>query len=271
MPRKPTDNTLEELRRNLTTLKLHAMLAHLDEALETASRLEQGYVIFLANLVGKEVLTRADAAAERRIKAAGFPCIKTFETFDWTFQKTLNITLVKDLMHLGFIRDARPVLMLGKPGTGKTHMAIAYGVLACRAGYRVRFVNASRLLRELYASLADATTESLLAKLARYDLLIIDELRDVTPSRPEYAPLLFELVTNLHEKKALILSSNLDVKQWGRVLGNPVLTTALVDRLMHRAHVINIRKGKSYRSEGPEAPAASELPDSLLPEENPET
>lgn len=266
MPKKPSENTLEELKRNLALLKLNAMLTHLDEALESASRLEQGYVSFLANLLGKEVLTRSDAATARRIKAAGFPVIKTFDTFDWTFQKTLNFTLVKDLMHLGFIKDARPVLMLGKPGTGKTHMATAFGVLACHAGYRVRFVTASRLLKDLYASLADATTESLVAQLAKHDLLIIDELRDLTPIRPEYAPLFFELLSSLYEKKALILSSNLDVKQWGRVLGNPILTTALVDRLMHRAQVINIRKGKSYRSEGPDAPAHDDLPDSLATE-----
>ncbi len=266
MPRRPPESSLEELKRDLALLKLNAMLAHLDEALEAANRLEQGYVNFLANLVGKEVLSRTDAATARRIKAAGFPVLKTFDTFDWTFQKTLNITLVKDLMHLGFIRDARPVLMLGKPGTGKTHMAIAYGVLACHAGYRVRFLTANRLLKDLYASLADATTETLVAQLAKHDLLIIDELRDLTPIRPEYATLLFELVSSLYEKKALILSSNLDVKQWGRVLGNPVLTTALVDRLMHRALVINIRKGKSYRAEGPEAPAHEDLPDSLATE-----
>lgn len=260
MPKRPPENTIEELKRNLALLKLGAMLAHLDEALESASRLEQGYVSFLANLVGKEVLTRSDAATERRIKAAGFPAIKTFDSFDWAFQKTLNLSLVKDLMHLGFIRDARPVLMLGKPGTGKTHLSIAYGVLACHAGYRVRFLTASRLLKALYASLADASTEQLVAGFAKHDLLIIDELRDLTPIRPEYATLLFELVCSLYEKKALILSSNLDVKQWGRVLGNPVLTTALVDRLMHRAHVINIRKGKSFRSEGPDAPPELDRP-----------
>lgn len=261
MSRKPAENTLEELKRNLSLLKLDAMNAHLDEDLESATRLEQGYVSFLANLIGKEVLTRSDAANLRRIKAAGFPVVKTFEDFNWSFQKNLNIQLVKDLMHLSFIKDARPLLMLGKPGTGKSHMSIAYGVLACRAGYRVRFSTASRLLKDLYASLADATTEKLVAQLAKYDLLIIDELRDMTPTRPEYAPLMFDLVCAFYERRSLIVSSNLDVKQWGRVLGNPVLTTSLVDRLMHKAHVINIRKGKSFRSEGPDAPPENDRPE----------
>ncbi len=261
MAKRVPENTLDELKRNLTLLRMHTALARLDEAIESANRLEQGYVSFLAQLVSHEVLARADSATNRRVKAAGFPQIKTFETFNWTFQKTLNIHQVKDLMHLAFVPEARPILLLGKPGTGKTHLSIAFGVLACRAGFRVRFLSVSRLLKELYATLADATTEPFISQLAKHDLLILDELRDVTPIRSEHASLMFDLVCALYERKSLILSSNLDVKQWGRVLGNPVLTTGLVDRLMHRAHVINIRKGISYRAEGPDAPPESERPE----------
>ncbi len=261
MSKRRPEDTLSELKRDLASLKLTTMLAHLDETTEQASRLEQGYVTFLAGLVAKEVLARSDVATGRRIKAAGFPEIKTFDHFDWTFQKSLNIQLVKDLMHLHFVREGRPVLLLGKPGTGKTHLSIAYGVLACQAGLRVRFISATRLLRNLYAALADDTTDTAIAQLARNDLLIIDELRDCTPNRPEYASLFADLVEALYEKKALILSSNLDVKQWGRVLGNVTLTGALVDRLVHRAAIINIRKGKSYRSEGPDAPPESDRPE----------
>ena len=243
---------IEELRRNLKALRLSAILEHLDEALERATTLEQGYITFIAGLVEYEVLARADTSATNRLAAAKFPEIKTFDSFDWAFQKGLNVQLVKDLMTLHFIRQGRPALLLGRPGTGKTHMSISLGVLAAQQGFTVRFYKAAQLLLDLYASLADGSTERLLGRLARVDLLIIDDLRKVPP-RPDYATLLFDLIEARHLKKSTLVSSNLSVKEWGDVLGNPSLTASLVDRLMERAHVLNIRRGRSYRTEGPDA------------------
>jgi DNA replication protein DnaC len=257
---------LDELRRNLERLKLRAMQEHLDEALEQANTLEQGYIAFLAGLVEKEVLARAESSADRRQRAGGFPEVKTFDTFDWTFQPGLNVQLVKDLQTLHFVRQGRPVLLLGRPGTGKTHMAVAFGILAANRGFSVRFYKATKLLGELVASLADGTTESLIGRLSRVDLLIIDDLRMVPP-RPEYATLLFDLVEARHQKRSTMVSSNLSVRQWGEILGDVSLTASLVDRLMERAHVINIRKGRSYRTEGPEA--SPDRPADLEAEEAP--
>jgi DNA replication protein DnaC len=255
---------LDELRRDLERLGLRAVLAGLDDALDEAARLEQGYATFLAGLIAREVLARGDAAAERRLKAAGFPEVKTFDTFDWAFQPGLNVQQAKDLMNLQFIRDGRPLLLLGKPGTGKTHLSLAYGVLAAQRGFTVRFYTAQRLLAELYASLADDTAARLIARLARVDLLVIDDLRHIPP-RADYAPLLFDLVEARYQRKPILLSSNLSVKQWGTVLGNPVLTASMVDRLMDRAHVLNIRRGRSYRTEGPGAPPEADRPEGLAP------
>jgi DNA replication protein DnaC len=255
-------NTLEELRRNLSRLKLDAMLEALDEALEQAQTLQQGYATFLAGLVEKQVLANAAQAAQRRVDGAKFPETKTFDSFDWTFQRGLNVQLVKDLMTLDFVRQGRPVLMLGKPGTGKSHMSLAYGHLAALAGHTVRYYAAAKLLAELYATLADGTTDRLVRRLARVDLLIIDDLRDLPP-RPEYASLLYEVVEARHGKRATIVSSNLSVKAWGKTLGNPTLTASLVDRLMERAHVINIKRGRSYRTHGPEAPPEEDRPPEL--------
>lgn len=252
-------STLDELRRNLARLKLDAMLDALDAALEQAQTLEQGYATFFAGLVEKQVLANAAQAAQRRIDAAKFPETKTFDTFNWAFQKGLNVQLVKDLMTLDFIRQGRPVLMLGTPGTGKSHMSLAYGHLAALTGHTVRYYAASALLAELYATLADGTTDRLVRRLARLDLLIIDDLRDIPP-RPEYASLLYEVIEARHQKRATVVSSNLSVKAWGKALGNTTLTASLVDRLMQRAHVINIKHGKSYRTHGPDAPPEDDRP-----------
>lgn len=257
--RPPTPQ--DELRRDLASLKLDTMLAHLDSALEDAATLEQGYSTFLAGLVGREVLARAEAGAARRIDAAKFPMTRTFDTFDWTFQPGLNVAHIKELQLLRFVEQGRSVLLLGKPGTGKTHLSIAFGVLAAHRGYTVRFYTAPALLSELLASLADNTTDRLIKRLARVDVLIIDDLRPV-PQRAEYASLLFDLIEARYLRRPTILSSNVSVEKWGEILGNPALTAAMVDRLMEKAHVINIRKGRSYRTEGPDASPEQPTPES---------
>jgi DNA replication protein DnaC len=261
---QPPPTPLEELRRNLEALGLFAVLEGLDAALEHAQALHQGYVTFLAGLVDKELLWRTEQAAQKRRKAACFPETKTFDTFDWDFQKEgLNVQLVKDLMNLDFVRQGRPVLLLGKPGTGKSHIAVAYGHLAVLAGHSVRFTSVSKLLTDLYAALAEENgLARTIGRLRRIDLLVLDDLRRVPP-KPEYASLLFDVIEARHNRKATILSSNLRVADWGEVLGDVTLTASLVDRLMERAHIINIKPGRSYRSDGPEAPPDQDRPADL--------
>ena len=260
--RKLPASPMDELRQNLEGLGLLATLACLDPAIEQAQTLGQGYVSFLSGLINQEVMARAESATRRRLKASELPAVKTFDTFDWTFQPGLNVQLAKDLMNLEFIRQKRPLLILGRAGTGKTHLSLAYGHLAVLAGYSVRWFSVSKLLEKLFASLADNTVDRLIARLSRVDLLILDDLRQVPP-RPEYASLLFDLIETRHQKHAIVVSSNLSVDAWGRVLGNPALTSPLVDRLMERAHVLNIRRGRSYRTQGPDAPPESDRPSEI--------
>ena len=265
MGRPPKDvepSLLDELRRNLERLRLYAMREALDDALDRAQTLEQGYATFLGGLVEKQLLATADAASIRRIKNARFPETRTFDGFDFAFQKGLNVALVKDLMNLDFIRQGRPVLLLGKPGTGKTHLSIAYGHLAALSGYNVRYYACKELLGELYASLADGSTDRLVGRLTRQHLVIIDDLRDLPP-KAEYASLLYDVIDARHRRRATMVSSNLNVKQWGAALGNPTLTASLDDRLMERSHVINIKRGRSYRLHGPDAPPESDRPSEL--------
>jgi DNA replication protein DnaC len=250
---------LEQLRNHLKQLKLDKVTARLDAALENAEKLKLGRIDFLLDLLGEEAIQRHNRAVERRVYDASFSETKTFDTFDWKFQPELNVGQVKDLAELRFIEEARPLLLLGKPGTGKTHLAIAFGMRACERGYRVRFYKAKDLFKALYATLADDTTQRFLGRLTRHPLLIIDELA-YFKGKPEHAYLFFDLMQARYEKAATILTSNLRVSEWGDVLGDAKLTAAIVDRLMHRAHVINIKNGRSYRSEGPDGPGSAILP-----------
>ena len=256
---------MDELRRNLERLRLKVMLAGLDAALDEATRSEQSYATFLAALVQLEMLARNDGAAERRIKAARFPATKTFDEFDWNFQPGLNVLLVKDLMTLRFVGQGRPVLMLGKPGTGKSHMSIALGTLAAQRGHSVRFYTAPKLVAQLYAAMADSTVDRLIEQLARIDLLIIDDLRQMAV-KLEHACLLFELIEMRSNRKATIISSNLPLSGWGAAVGAGTLAAPMIDRLMERSLVLNIKKGRSWRTEGPEAPPEDDRPLDCTPD-----
>lgn len=254
---------LDQLRRDLEHLKLRAMVEHLDEALLQAQKTEPGYIAFLAGLVSRQVLAMSDRAAQGRLNRAKFPSLKTFEEFDLSFQPGLNAALVRDLMLLEWVRQGRSLLVLGRHGTGKTHLALAYGHLAALRGFSVRYYDAQKLLDQLYQALADASIERLLTRLSRLDLLIIDDLRD-TRCRPEHASLLFDLIDARYQKRSTLLTSNLSVTAWGKALGNATLTAAMVDRLMERAAVLNIRRGRSYRTEGPHAVPVAEQPEDLV-------
>jgi DNA replication protein DnaC len=246
-------DTLDNLKDNLRRLGLKKMLEILDEALETAQKLSQGYVGFLSYLVDQELSDRLDRRRDRRIKEARFPEHKTLDAFDFAFQPSISVEQVKDLHELRFIDEARPVLILGKPGTGKSHLAISLGLCACCHGYTVRFYTAHSLVKLLYASMADDSTDRLLARLARIDLLVIDDLGYLRCT-PEHASLFFDLICSRYQQKAIVITSNISMKEWGRSLGDEILTSAVIDRLMHRASVINIKRGKSWRTEGPESP-----------------
>lgn len=244
---------LEEIKQDLRRLKLHDMAAALEEALEKAGKNQEGYLEFFAGLVKRQVNAVNARSLERRMKKAGFPEILTFDTFDWNFQPGLNVEYAKDLARLGFVENRKPLLILGKTGTGKTHLATAFGINACEAGYRVAFYTAQNLLRQLHLTLTHDTTFELISKLVCLDLLIIDALGFIRP-RPEYAALLFDLVNACRNRVALIVTSNISFEEWGQLMGNPSITNAIVDRLFDRSCMINIRPGRSYRTQSLDPP-----------------
>ena len=253
----------EKVKQDLLKLRLKDMAQALDAALQKAHQQKQGPLQFLAELVQKQLQGVENRSVQRRIQNAQLPPNMSFDNFDWNFQPSLNVQYLKDLQELSFIVNRQPLLILGKTGTGKTHIATALGIKACEAGFRVQFYKLQQLLATLYATLADDTTDEIITKLTRIDLLIIDHFNYIR-TKDEYPSLLLDLVSACHNNLAIIVTTSISFEEWGDALGNPSITHAIVDRLFHHAGVINIRPGRSYRSDGPHAPKIAH-PDKPLP------
>jgi DNA replication protein DnaC len=242
---------VQEVKQDLHTLRLKDMAQTLDTALEQAH--QQSHLQFLSQLVKHQLRAVKTRSFDRRVQKAQLPTNMRFDTFDWNFQPGLNVEQLKNLKDLGFVVNRQPVLILGKTGTGKTHIATALGIQACEAGFRVQFHRLQDLLACLYATLADDSTDQMLCRLARLDLLIIDHVGYIR-SKPEYPSLLLDLVNACQQTLSIIITTSISFDQWAQALGNASIIGAIIDRLLHHAQVINIRPGRSYRTEGPYAP-----------------
>lgn len=233
------------LKHYLKKLKLPTLLRDYEAVAAACAKDNCDYITFLLRLIEREALDREKRSAERRVKNARFPVIKTLDTFDFQAQPSIPQKRVQELMVGQYVDRRENVLFVGNSGTGKTHLASALGFAGCMQGRRVRFFTAKALVTQLLEMAEQRQLERTLKQLERQDILILDELGYVPFSRTA-AELLFEVISRAYERLSLIVTTNLPFESWVEIFGCERLTGALLDRLTHRVHIIEAN-GPSYR------------------------
>ncbi len=233
------------LAHHLKALRLPVFLREQEKIALRCAREKRDYAQYLLQLCELELIEREKKGTDRRIREAGFPVQKTLDTFDFTALAGLNKKLVLELARCEYIQQRENVLLVGNSGTGKTHLALALGLAACRAGYRVSFFTTAGLITRLLEARDDKMLLRLRKQLARKQLVIVDEFGYV-PFSKTGSELLFEFFSERYECGSIVVTTNLPFDQWTEVLGSERLTGALLDRLTHRVHILEMN-GPSYR------------------------
>jgi len=245
----PTTQTADTpqllLEHHLKQLRLPTFLREYDKVARQCAVEQADYPGYLLRMAELELLERERRAIERRIRQAKFPVVKTMDSFDFLAIPSLNKTMVLELARCEFLTRRENVLLLGNSGTGKTHIALALGLAACQRGHRVRFTTAAALVSELIEARDEKKLLRFQKQIAAYELLIVDELGFVPLSKTG-AELLFEMLSHRYERGSTMVTSNLPFAEWTEVLGSERLTGALLDRLTHHVHILEMN-GDSYR------------------------
>jgi len=245
---KIADPTLTQINKHLQTLKLYKIQEALDRELSVAAQNKASIPIVLERLLADEANALIERRIERRIKESKLPERKLLADFDFDFQTGIDQNQIMDLSTLAFVERRQGLILAGGSGTGKSHIAKSLLLLGCQRLYRCRYTMASQMLKNLMAGLSDDTLDKKLNTYIRPDILLIDEVGfdRLEQESARNASLFFKVIDGRYNKTSTILTTNIDFKTLGDYLGDPVITTAIVDRMVHHSIIINI-DGPSYR------------------------
>jgi len=235
----------ERLHHNLKLLNLITFESILDNYLEIATKDGKSVIGILDYLVAQEIQSKETRSLNLRMRLAGFPVEKRLVDFDFQFQPSLDKASIKEIASMRFIHNAENVVFLGLPGVGKTHLAIALGIEAAIAGFRVNFANASTLVERLAKAEKEKKLEVMIRRLSKFQLLIVDEM-GYLPFDELGAHCFFQLISRRYERASIIFTSNKSYGEWGDIFKDHVIAAAILDRILHHCTTINI-KGDSYR------------------------
>ena len=240
-----SDFTYERLKENLERLKMKNTLEILDNYLEQALKDKVNVVEILDHIFSEEAKSKNRRAVEKQIQMSGFPIKKGFAEFDFAFQPSIDKQQIDELCTMRFLESAENVVFLGPPGVGKTHLATALGMEAAKHRFSTYYINCHTLIEQLKKAHYENRLPDRLKVLAKYKLLIIDEI-GYLPMDIQGANLFFQLITRRYEKVSTIFTSNKTFSQWNEVFADVTIASAILDRVLHHCTVINI-KGESYR------------------------